>query len=333
MLKRLLLIGLVLVLMAASASAATTLMWNEVCDETYGATVGAYAFVEKLKELSGGTMSIDLYINGMLGGEDLSMKSLQDGTLDIFRGNASSLVNYGAEEIAATGLPYLFKNMEDFEQMAVSPLGQELLNSVDPEKCHFVAIAWLVEGPRYFFMTNKAYESLGKPDSFTLDMCKNLTFRVPGLGILGDMTKALGGHPIEIPYNELKSSLQSENIDAAENGIIPYISMGFSEVAPYLIQDAHTFGCGVLLVSASTWETLTDEQKGWMLEAGKVASDACYEYNVRQEKVFFEELESKGVKLLPVSDIEKWQEACQPIYDRQTENIRKLVERFRSNDY
>ena len=70
-----------------------------------------------------------------------------------------------------------------------------------------------------------------------------------------------------------------------------------------------------------------------MLEAGKVASDACYEYNVRQEKVFFEELESKGVKLLPVSDIEKWQEACQPIYDMQTENVRKLVERIRSNDY
>ena len=74
MLKRLLLIGLVLVLMAASASAATTLMWNEVCDETYGATVGAYAFVEKLNELSGGTMSIDLYINGMLGGQSCDVE-------------------------------------------------------------------------------------------------------------------------------------------------------------------------------------------------------------------------------------------------------------------
>ncbi|MBQ9010365.1 MAG: hypothetical protein IJ088_13720, partial [Clostridia bacterium] len=89
MLKRILLPFLVLVVSAAVASANTTLMWNEVCDETYGATVGAHAFVEKLNELSGGTMAIDLYINGMLGGEDVSMKGLQDGTLDIFRGNAS----------------------------------------------------------------------------------------------------------------------------------------------------------------------------------------------------------------------------------------------------
>lgn len=333
MLKRILLPFLVLVVSAAVASANTTLMWNEVCDETYGATVGAHAFVEKLNELSGGTMAIDLYINGMLGGEDVSMKGLQDGTLDIFRGNASSLSDYGAMEIAATGLPYLFKNMEDFEKMAISPLGQELLDSVDPEVCQFKAIAWLVEGPRYLFMTGNAYERLGKPDAFTLEMCKDLTVRVPGLGILGDMTKALGGHPIEIPYNELKLSLESGNIDAAENGVIPYISMGFSEAAPYLIQDAHTFGCGVLLVSKTTWDLLTEEQKGWMQEAGKVASDACYEYNVRQEQAFFTELESKGVKLLPVSDIEKWQDACQPIYDAQDEKIRKLVDRIRGNEF
>ena len=333
MLKRILLIGLVLMLAVSGASATTTLMWNEVCDETYGATVGAYAFVEKLNELSGGTMSIDLYINGMLGGEDVSMKSLQEGTLDIFRGNASSLINYGAEEIAATGLPYLFPNMEEFEKMAVSPLGQELLESVNPEECHFVAIAWLVEGPRYLFITKKAYERLGQPDQFTLEMFRDLTVRVPGLGILGDMTEALGGHSIEIPYNELKISLESGNIDAAENGIIPYISMGFSEAAPYLIQDAHTFGCGVLLVSEYTWNMLTDEQKGWMMEAGKTASDACYEYNIRQEEAFFTELESKGVKLIPVKDIEKWQSACQPIYDAQNENIRNLVERIRRNDF
>ena len=68
-----------------------TLTWNEVNGEDYGATVGAHTFAEKIEELSGGHIKIDLYINGTLGSEAESMQGIQMGTLDIFRGNASSL--------------------------------------------------------------------------------------------------------------------------------------------------------------------------------------------------------------------------------------------------
>ena len=67
------------------------LTWNEVNGEDYGATVGAHTFAEKIEELSGGHITIDLYINGTLGSEAESMQGIQMGTLDIFRGNASSL--------------------------------------------------------------------------------------------------------------------------------------------------------------------------------------------------------------------------------------------------
>lgn len=87
------------------------LTWNEVNGEDYGATVGAHTFAEKIEELSGGHITIDLYINGTLGSEAESMQGIQMGTLDIFRGNASSLPNYGAELIGTTGLPYVFKDM------------------------------------------------------------------------------------------------------------------------------------------------------------------------------------------------------------------------------
>ena len=80
------------------------LTWNEVNGEDYGATVGAHTFAEKIEELSGGHITIDLYINGTLGSEAESMQGIQMGTLDIFRGNASSLPNYGAELIGTTGL-------------------------------------------------------------------------------------------------------------------------------------------------------------------------------------------------------------------------------------
>lgn len=140
-----------------------TFTWNEVNGEEYGATVGAHAFADKIAELSGGHITIELYTNGTLGSEAESMQGIQMGTLDIFRGNASSLPNYGAEVIGSTGLPYVFTSMEQFEEVAESPLGDELLQSVEDADCGYVALCWLVEGPRSMFITPDVYKRLAHP--------------------------------------------------------------------------------------------------------------------------------------------------------------------------
>ena len=318
--------------MTVSAAQAATITWNDVCDETYGAAVGAKVFDEKLQELSGGTMQIDLYLDGLLGSEQESMQGIQLGTLDVFRGNASSLSDYGAEVLGATGLPYLFKDMEEFEEMAASPLGQEILDSV-PEECGFVALAWLVEGPRNLFITAEAWEKLGKPDHISLDMMQDLSIRVPGTELLTQTMKALGAQPLEISYSELVNSLHSGNIDGAENGIGQYLSQEFYQAAPYFIPDAHIFGCGVVLMNADTWNSFNEEQQGWLKEAGKAASDACYEYNMQQEQLCLDQFEELGVTLLPVTDIEEWQAACEEVYSSQSEEAQAVIQRIRDHDY
>ena len=87
------------------------LRWNEVNGDGYGATEGAKAFKAKLEEVSGGAMTIDLFTNGTLGDEKESMQGIQMGTLDIFRGNASSLPNYGAETIACRSCSRIWSSL------------------------------------------------------------------------------------------------------------------------------------------------------------------------------------------------------------------------------
>ena len=321
------------ILAASTSVSATLLCWNELNDETYGASVGAAAFEEKVEELSGGSLEIDLYLNGALGSEQESLQGLQMGTLDIFRGNASSLGDYGAEIIGSTGLPYLFQSIEEFEQMAESPLGQEILNDVENADCGFLALAWLVEGPRNLFITEETYKELGSPDEITLDMLKNLNIRVPGSKLLTDTIEALGACPREVKYSDLRDALLSGNIDGAENGVISYISQGFSEAAPYYITDAHTFGCGVILISKATWDSLSDEEKGWMKEAGAAASEACYQYNLEEEEAYYEQFEANGITKLSVADIEAWQEACSGIYDAQSEAVQAVIQKIQERDY
>lgn len=310
-----------------------TFTWNEVNGEDYGATVGAHAFAEKIEELSGGHIKIELYTNGTLGSEAESMQGIQMGTLDIFRGNASSLPNYGAEVIGATGLPYVFKDMAQFEAVAESDLGQELLDSVEAANCGYVALGWLVEGPRSMFITPDVYKRLGEPTEFTLDLMKGLKVRVPETDLMLNTMDALGSTATAIAYSELYTSLQSGVVDAAENGVTSYMSNSFNEVAPYFITDAHTFGCGVVLMNADKWNALNDTEKGWMKEASLAARDACYAYNQEQEQACFDSFEEKGITLLEVADIEKWQEACAPLYAQQSQEIQDIIARVQGGDY
>ncbi len=306
------------------------LTWNEVNGEGYGAVEGAKVFKETLEEVSGGTMTIELYLNGTLGNEQESMQGIQMGTLDIFRGNASSLPNYGAETIGVTGLPFLFSDMDDFETMAVSQTGEDLLNSVDEADCGYIALDWLVEGPRQLFITQATYEKLGSPSEFTIDMMKGLKIRVPETDLMVNTMSALGASATPIAYAELYTSLQSGVVDGAENGVTSYASNSFNEVAPYFITDAHTFGCGVILMNKDKWNSLTEQQQEWMRQAGDAASLACYEFNKKQEQEVFDSFESLGVTKLEVPDLEKWQEACSSVYSGYDP---ELVQKLASSNY
>ena len=261
------------------------------------------------------------------------MQGIQMGTLDIFRGNASSLPNYGAELIGTTGLPYVFKDMAQFEDVAESSLGDELLQSVEDANCGYVALGWLVEGPRSLFITPKVYERLGKPTDFTLDKMKGLKVRVPETDLMISTMDALGASATAIAYSELYTSLQSGVVDAAENGVTSYMSNSFNEVAPYFITDAHTFGCGVILMNADKWNGFNDAEKGWIKEAALAARSACYEYNQKQEQACFDSFADKGITKLEVSDIEKWQEACAPLYAKQSTDAQDIIAKIQGGNY
>ncbi len=316
-----------------SSGGSLKLTWSEVNGDEYGGTVGAKAFKEKIEELSGGQITVELYLNGTLGDEKQCMQGIQMGTLDIFRGNASSLSNYGAEKISLTGLPFVFQDMEEFQNMAVSNLGQELLDSVGVADCGYAARGWPTEGPRHMFITENTYKKLGSPSAFSLDMMQGLKMRVPETDLMVNTMTALKASATPIAYSELYTSLQSGVVDGAENDVINYMANSYNEVAPYFIPDAHTFGCGVILMNQTKWDSMTEEQQGWMREAAQAANEACYTYNEEKIQATFDSFAEKGVTLLEVSDLDKWSEACQSVYDSYDADAQTIINRFLSKDY
>lgn len=296
--------------------------YGEPNPEEHPMSQGALKFKELLEERSGGRIRVDLYFNGTLGDEKTSMQALQIGTMDFFRATTNAMPDYGVDTMNAMALPYVFRDLDHLSKALRSDLGEELLDDIQEAGTQMVGISYMEEGPRNLFFTGKAVSKLAD--------LKGLKIRVPENQVMLDTIKALGANPTPISYSELYTSLQTGVVDGAENGITGYISNSFFEVAPYYVKDAHTFGAGILLMSEKSWNELSEEDQKLVKEAGAESMDAVLEYTKEIEVQYYSELESKGVTCIEVEDLDKWQEAVQPLYASYSQEVQNVIARVQA---
>ena len=70
---------------------------------------------ERLKELSGGKMSMDIYSSAQLGSENQCIELLQIGSLDITKVSSAALEGF-ADPFKVFGIPYLFRSVSSFSR-------------------------------------------------------------------------------------------------------------------------------------------------------------------------------------------------------------------------
>lgn len=284
------------------------LCYGEVNSEGHIMTDSAQFFADKVKELSGGKVIIELYPSGQLGDDARCYQAMQMGALDLYRGNSSSLAECGNPMVTVLALPYIFRDREHFWKVCNSELGARILEDIQSSCEGMIGLAYLDEGARHFFTTSKPITRLS-------DM-KGLIFRMQDSDVMIDTASALGAMAIPINYVELYSALQAGTVDGAENPASSYWSNKFYEVAPYYVMDGHTHSPGVLMASEITWNQLGEEYQQILRQAASLTQ----EYNEKQiekaEKRAYESLKAVGVKITEVQDRQAWSDAMEPVYQK-----------------
>ena len=90
---------------------------------------GAVAFQEKLQELSGGTMDVELYRNGTLGSLSEVAEGIQMGTVDVAPIVTTTLANF-APELNAFDMPYLIDDYDMAYEVLDGEVGQKFADSL-----------------------------------------------------------------------------------------------------------------------------------------------------------------------------------------------------------
>ena len=310
--KKLFSIVLVLAMVLACSAALAepiTLTYAEV-NPVEGTVVGdvALAFKDKLEELSGGEVVVDIQASGVMGDEKTVLANILGGdtSVDIVRISAFALNQYGAQKSVFLTLPYVFTSEEHYWKFVESDLAKQMLAESKEVGLPFNGLAYGEEGFRHFF---------SKSEVKTIEDLKGLKIRVSDDPIMTGMIAGLGAAFTPVSFGELYSALQTGVVDCAEQPITNYLSNSFQEVAPYMSKEGHTLGTIELIATDAALAKLSDDQKAMVQEAADYAMQVCKDSVIAKQEEAEKTLIEKGATITEVEDKTPWQEATKAVLE------------------
>ena len=306
---------------AAASDPKVTLVYAEVnpLDTIVGQT-GSH-FKEKVEELTGGSVVVDVQASGVLGSENDVLDALLGGStsIDISRISAFALTSYGCNKSKLLSIPFTFENRAHFWNFANSELAPEFLNEPQELGLPVRGIFYGEEGFRHFFTV--------KPVSGIADF-KGLKLRVSNDPVMNGMVEGLGANPTVVSFGELYSALQTGVVDGAEQPIANYKSNAFPEVANNLILDGHTLGAVQAVITDNAWNKLTENQQAAVMEAAADTQAFNADLSETAENKVLDELKSSGCNVVDVPDKTPWQEACAKVISENTSDQAELYQQL-----
>lgn len=324
--KKLLCVALALVMVmglaiTAHADDQVTLVMAEVNPLTTIVGQTDQFFAEKVEELTGGSVKIDLQAAGVLGSENDVLDAIANGddSIDISRISAFALTTYGCKKASLLSIPYTWTGRDHFWAFADSELAAEFLNEPQEIGLPLRGIFYGEEGFRHFFTR--------EPVTGIKDLA-GLKLRVSNDPVMVGMVNGLGASATPIAFGELYSALQTGVVDGAEQPIANYKANAFPEVANNLILDGHTLGAIQVVITDTAWDKLTEEQQAAVMEAGKLAQEFNRELSQTAENEVLEELKANGCNVVEVDNPAEWAEACAEVITENTKSQAELYQQL-----
>ncbi|WP_298363486.1 TRAP transporter substrate-binding protein [uncultured Lutibacter sp.] len=238
--------------------------------QTHPVHKGILEFQKALEKKSNGTLKVKIFPDGQLGSEREVLELLQIGSVAATKVSAATLSNF-VPEYHILGIPYLFKDKEHQFEVLEGKIGKSILEK--GSKFWLRGLCYYDAGSRSFYTSNKAIR--------TPDDLKGLKIRVMNNQMAINMVNALGGSATPLSYGELYTAIQQGVVDGAENNPPSFVSSNHYEISKYYTLDQHSSIPDVLLIGTKYWDSLTEQEQGWVQAAADESAQA--------EKIFWNE--------------------------------------------
>jgi tripartite ATP-independent transporter DctP family solute receptor len=313
-------LGALLSALAGSPASAREFRAADTQAEDYP-TVRALQFMAKqVEERTKGRHTIRVFHSRQLGEEKETIEQTRVGAIDLNRTNVAPIGSLiPAANVLA--LPFLFRSFDHLHKVLDHAVGEEILASF--QRQGFIGLTFYDSGARSIYNSVKPVRSLAD--------LKGLRIRVQQSDLMVDMMRALGAEPIELPYGQVLTGLQTKLIDGAENNWPSYVTTNHYKAAPYYTLTEHTMGPEVLVMSRRAWEGLSDEDKTIFRDAARASGRFMRGVWSGLDETSRQQARSNGNTIVGNFDRKPFENAMTSIYASSVTDAdsRALVERIR----
>lgn len=273
----------------------------------------------KVDEKSNGKLTIEIFPGGQLGEERELITGLDMGTIDMAMVSPSIMDDYDPI-LGIDTLPFIFKDSEHVMRSFEGEVGKEL-TKILLEKSNINIKGFVIFGARQMF-TNSKVENL---DDF-----KGLKIRSPESWVFTRMFELLGANPTPIAFGEAYTAIQTGVVDGMEVPPSMALDLNLNQVAKHVALTEHIFGSMSVSINNDIYENLSDDLKQ-VLDDSISESLSHFNNNVipKEEKAALDQLESEGLIVTEVDDIDEWRSAIEQMYqefEERAPGANKLIE-------
>lgn len=289
--------------LAAPAFAERELTVGTQDNEVSNLYAGLQAMGETLTEVSGGEMTLTIFPSSQLGDFRAMVAQVQAGELDIVTTGYPDM-SYVIPELNLIGAPYVADDFEHLQEIVAGPWGQEMDAAFIDQGIRMLDL-WYY-GTRQT-TSNRAIESMA-------DM-QGLRMRTPNVPFLIAYAENVGATPAPVAFAEVYLALQTNQVDAQENPLPTIEAMRFDEVQSHIAITNHFIASIAMMISDELWESLTEEEQGWIMTAVEAGGEVNDTRTVNAEAELLATFEGRGLSVSR-PDLVPFRAAMQPYYDQ-----------------
>jgi TRAP-type transport system periplasmic protein len=311
------------ILFAAGANAQEAKHYRFAHDQQLnsGYSVAYDIFSAKLKELSKGTMLVDQYPGAQLGQEPQILQLVKAGDID-FAVVSSANTSTISPQAGVMSLHFLFRS----EEHNIKAMGDEKVFGAIRDM-----IDDTVQGIHVIGLATQGFRNMyGKKEVHKVDDLKGYKVRVQATATEDTMFAAYGAQTVHMPFGSVYTSLQTGVVDFGENGMNVYLINRHYEVAPVLSKTEHEANNAIVWISDKLWQSLSAEQKQWVMTAARDVSLQEPKRGFELEHAAATKLEKMGVKIATDVDKVAFQKIADPYLDKLAKELGPHAEKIKN---
>jgi len=261
-------------------------------------------FGELVKERTNGSVELQIFTGGQLGGEREVAEGMRLGSIqgaDSTLAGLSSWVPQGQ----IFDMPFVFRDLAHVEAVTNGPIGQGYKPLYRDQG--FELLSYITYGARSLV----SRQAIQTPAD-----ARGKKMRVLQSPLHIAIWKTMGANPTAIPITETYGALSTGVVDFMDMTKDGFEALKLFEVAPYFIETGHIWSLGGIVFSKSFWDKLNpDQRKVLQTTADEMAP---YFNRIQQEEIgkALERTVAKGAKIIKVNQ-DPWRDAMQPVWEAE----------------